>query len=328
MKKFLAWIVAIMSVVAVAVGFSACGETDPTQVRIYAPTGAPFVALADMWDEDLGGGVSATYKVITEENVRTAMMSGEAEFIVAPLNVGNAVHNAFVGGKNSVDYRLLNVTSWGVLYFVTNDTALRAREDCASATEFLAQFDGTTVSTIGLEAIPGKTAKYLFSGANADVTLKGETATNLQKAFVSASASSARTAAVFAQPALTAVKANATEEVRILGSVSGIYKELTGKDFPMAGTFVRADLCEKNPEVVRAVEERIKASVEKAESDIRAVADKIGKMETPPVPAAILPKAFASMNVTYRTASESKTAVVGLLESLGDTVRSDLTVAV
>ncbi len=293
------------------------------KVNIVAPSGAPFVALADMWGEDIGG-VDTTYEVITETNVRTKMISGEADFIVAPLNVGNAVHNAYKTGSSNHDYKLINVTSWGVLYLVTNDSTLKTREECSTVNEFLSQFSQKEVLTIGEAAIPGQTAKYLFQQAGVTVNLTGSEATPIQQKFVSATATDAPTTAVFAQPAITGTQANVTRAVKVLGSISEIYEEITGDEFPMAGTFVRADFYNDYPEFVATVNARIKTSVEKFNSDITAVVDKIKAMEEAPVPAAILPKAYDKMNVKFKTASESKTAVQKLITNIGATAADDL----
>ncbi len=303
-----------------------CNDPDagtPTKFNIVAPSGAPFVALADMWGEDIGE-VNTTYEVITETNVRTKMISGEADFIVAPLNVGNAVHNAYKAGSSSHDYKLINVTSWGVLYLVTNDSTLKTRAECSTVNEFLSQFSQKEVLTIGEAAIPGQTAKYLFQQAGVTVTLTGSEATPIQQKFVSATAESAPTTAVFAQPAITGTQANATRAVKVLGSISEIYQEITGDEFPMAGMFVRADFYNEYPEFVATVNARVKTSVEKLNAEVNAVAAKIGQMEEPPIKPALLKQAYDKMNVKFKTATESKTAVQKLITNIGATAADDL----
>ncbi|MBO7736669.1 MAG: hypothetical protein J6S22_02400 [Clostridia bacterium] len=305
---------------------SACAPTNevPTDVSIVAPTGAPFVALADMWGDDVED-VKITYEVITENNVREKMISGQADFIIAPINVGNAVHAAYKNGDTRYDYKLMNVTSWGVLYLVTNDSTLKTRAECASLQEFMAQFAQKEVLTIGEAAIPGKTAQYLFTQAEVDVTLSGRDATAIQQQFVSATAESAPTTAVFAQPAITGTVANAVNKpVKVLASISEIYQEVTGEDFPMAGMFVRSDFYAQYPEFVAEVNEEVKESVEELNEDVEKVAQKIARMENPPVPAAILPRAYDKMNVKFKTSAQSKEAVKALLANIGGAAADDL----
>ena len=175
-----------------------------TEYSLYAPDGAPVLALADMWGEDFEK-VDMTYTVTAETNVAQLISSGEAEYIGAPRNVGAHMDGGCKAGNMKHDYKLVNVTSWGVVYFTTNEDGYKARSEYADgvdgAKEFLAQFDGDTVSTIGLAAIPGKTVQYLFEQADADVTVNGSDASTIQQAYIKGDA----TTAIFAEPAITAV---------------------------------------------------------------------------------------------------------------------------
>lgn len=328
MKKIFT-IILIIALGISACMFGACGERG--DVNIVAPNGAPFAALADMWGEQINDR-TVNYEVITESNVRTKMISGEADFIVAPVNIGNAVHTLYKNGELGHDYKLLNVTSWGVLYFVTNDPAYKTRSECADVTEFLMQFGGKTVKTIGEQAIPGQTAKYLFSSANENnpVALEGVSdATLIQQEFVSAASDSTDTlTAVFAEPAITATVANITKNgkkpLKVLGSVGEIYKEVTGNDFPMAGMFVRDDFYESNKDFTAKLNERVSTSVDKFNKDIASVAEKIGGMENAPLPSAILPKASAKMNVRFVSSADAKADVQALISNIGSAAPDDL----
>ncbi len=312
--------IALAAVLAVSVlAFTACDDA----VRIYAPDGAPVLALADMWGEDISveGNTRATeYTVTGESNVSTLMTNGDADFIVAPLNVGANIHAGYEAGKMNYDYKLLNVTSWGVVYFTTNSDEHKSRSEFAEgrdgAIEFLGQFDGDTLSTIGLAAIPGKSAQYLFSQAGADVTLNGADATVIQQSYIKGEDMTA----VFAQPAITGTQTQAAQQghsLTVLGSVSEIYEEITGHAFPMAGMFVRADVLEDDPELVEAVNARVKSSVEKFASDTQTVAEKAEGIEGFSLKAAVIVKAKDTLNVAYKNAADSKSDVEALLANTG-----------
>lgn len=192
-------------------GSAASAGTDYT---LYAPDGAPVLALADMWGEDFtygtDGSADITYAVTAESNVSALMTSGEADFIVAPINVGAQIHAGYKAGNMQYDYKLVNVTSWGVIYFTTNTDEYESRSEFADtvdgAKEFLSQFDGKTISTIGLAAIPGKTVQYLFEQADADVTVNGSDASTIQQSYIAKDPMTA----IFAEPAITATNIRLT----------------------------------------------------------------------------------------------------------------------
>lgn len=315
MKKFIAIVLLAAVVTGCAFAFAACGDGADVY-EFYAPDGAPVLALADMWGENFEFGDDGTaemkYSVINEANVLARMTDGSAEFIVAPLNVGANVHSGYAAGKMKYDYKLLNVTSWGVLYFTTNEDSYKTRAECADAEEFLAQFDGTSVSTIGEAAIPGKSVEYLFGEAGAEVTLNGSEATVIQQSYLKGD----NVTAIFAEPAITGTNANGGN-VTVLASVSEIYKEITGNDFPMSGVFVRADVLESEPELVEAVDARVKTSTEKFISDTSAVAEKAAAIEGFSLKAPVIVKAKDKLNVAYKDAAASKADVEKLLGNIG-----------
>ena len=325
MKKTILAITIVLALALSVFAFTACGDEAPVggKYSLYAPDGAPVLALADMWGEDFTYGdndsvADITYAVTGESNVAQLMSSGEADFIVAPINVGAQIHAGYAADKTEHDYKLVNVTSWGVIYFTTNTDDYKARSEYAAGAEgakqFLAQFDGSTMSTIGAAAIPGKSVEYLFGQAGADVTMSGADVSVIQQAYVKGDA----TTAIFAQPAITGVQSSAgVDAVTVLASVSDVYKDITGRDFPMSGLFVRADVLEDAPELVEAVDARIKTSVEKFNSDIGTVADKAATIEGFSLKAPVIKKAYDKLNVAYKDSEASKSDVETLLGNIG-----------
>lgn len=323
MKKLFAVISIILALAVPAAVFTACGE-DPSSVSytLYAPDGAPVLALADMWGEDFTYDndtvADIEYNVTGEADVATCMSSGKADFIIAPINVGAQIHAGFKAGNMQYDYRLVNVTSWGVLYFTTNADGYKARGEFAAgadgAKQFLMQFDGTDMSTIGRAAIPGKSVEYLFSQAGADVTLNNSDATTIQQAYIKGD----DTTAIFAQPAITGVQSGYGDDaVTVLASVSDIYTELTGKEFPMAGLFVRTDILAAYPELIDSIDARVKTSVEKFNSDIDAVAEKAESINGFSLKAAVIKKSYDKLNVRYKDSDGAKSDVETLLGNIG-----------
>ena len=311
MKRIFATVLTVAVLGASIFAFIACGNIDG-EYDIYAPDGAPVLALADMWGEN-AGDAELNYGVIAETDVQTKMKSGSADFIVAPLNVGASIHAAYKRGDAPYDYKLLNVTSWGVIYFTTNEEGYKTHEECGTAIEFLSQFDGKSLSTIGLAAIPGKTAEYLFEYADADVAISGSEAAAIKQSYATGTSMTA----IFAEPAITGVNISTGGSVTVLASVSDVYREITGKDFPMAGLFVRADVLEKDPETVKTIDARVRESVEELDSNVGEVAAKAENIDGFTLTAAVIEKAYTKMNVKYKNADDSKADVETLLGHIG-----------
>ncbi len=312
MKKIITMILIVSVLGVCAFAFAACGKEAAGKYVLYAPDGAPVLALADMWGENVGDA-EFEYGVIAETEVRKKMASGNADFIVAPVNVGAEIHSAYERGKTPYDYKLLNVTSWGVIYFTTNQDGYKTREECETVNEFLLQFEGKSVSTIGRAAIPGKTVEYLFDYAGAEVTLNGSEAAAIKQSY----ATGADMTAIFAEPAITAVNGATGNSVTVLASVSDIYKEVTGKDFPMSGLFVRADVLENDAKTTEAVDKRTESSVAEFNDNIDEVSVKAEEIDGFTLTAAAIKNAYTKMNVRYKNADGSKADVETLLGHIG-----------
>ena len=314
MKKILVIIAVIASLAISIVALTACNPINPGNYNLVAPDGAPIAALADMWDEDFGDA-DITYAITAETNLNAEFAKG-TEFIVAPINLGANMHNAAKADATKYDYKLMNVTSWGVLYIVSNETGYEVFDD--NAEEFLDQFDGKTVETIGRQAIPGKAVEYLFGDAGASVSLLASDATTLQQKIMSGTS----VTAVLGEPAITALKANgATFDV--LGSVSDVYNAVTGDDFPMAGLFVRADVAEENSGLVSAINDRIATSVKAFNDDPETVGNKANEAGST-LKGAVLKNAAPKMNVKFKNSADSKSAVTKLLTNIGVAVDDSL----
>ncbi len=292
--------------------WTGCGEKiGEGSYNFVSPDGAPLLAVADFWDDgESFAPAEIKYEITAESNLLQKFQKGDDAFIMAPVNVGANIHKSFEAGKTGTDYKLLNVTSWGVVYIATTDSSLKTREESDTLEEFLSQFSGKTMPTIGRAAIPGKTLEYVMTNKNIDCELSGSDATAIQQSFVKGEV----TTALFAEPAITAVKSKAPA-LRALCSLGGIYKEITGNDFPMAGCFVRADIAESNAGLVKAVDSAMKASVEAFAADPQAAGEK-AKTAGGTLPPAVVASAAARMNVKYKSAEESKDDVLALLSAL------------
>lgn len=106
--------------------------------------------------------------IISGADVAATLTKGEIDFVVAPTNAGMKV--SMLKGK----YKIIATTSWGNLYLV-GTTNIKTLEECSSATEFLNQFSGANVDSIGTNQVPDVSFKHLLSLASVNCTLNAST---------------------------------------------------------------------------------------------------------------------------------------------------------
>ena len=148
--------------------------------------------------------------------------------------------------------------------------------------------------------------------------LSGSDATTIQQSLNSGSVN----IALLGEPAITATKQK-NSKLRSLCSISEIYKEMTGKNFPMAGCFVRGDLVEENKGLVSAVDRAIKSSCEYFNNNPLKAGEK-AKDSGGSLPPAVVQSAASKMNVIYKNAKDSKEDVKYLLSCIGQSIDDDL----
>lgn len=280
---------------------------------VITPDGAPYAAIVQMRHEvtELGGN-KLDYTVEAETGLRAAMVNGSADFIITPTNVGASVHAAYANGDDVTDYKLAASISWGVLYMVTTDTSLAARGECESLDAFLAQFNGKTIETIGETAIPGKSVSYLFGASGAGIA--GVSAATEIVAKVNQGKD---VIGVLGEPVVTNIRAKS----KVLCSISDIYAEVTGKGFPMASLFVKADIIEKHAGTVADFLTALEVSADyfnagsENATQVGVWAEEFG--DSSALKSATLAAAAQHMNVGYKNAQDAKEDVRALLTNAG-----------
>ena len=126
---------AVLSMVA----YVGCAKT--SEYKFVVPAGATFMAVADMWGESVDNN-SISYEITAETNILSTMSSGNADFIIAPINIGANIHASYKAGNAQHDYKLMSVATWSVIYFVTNDESLKSMTEGNNVQEFMTQFSG------------------------------------------------------------------------------------------------------------------------------------------------------------------------------------------
>lgn len=160
MKKFLATAIAL-TIGAAACVFTACaGENDDGTYTVYAPDGAPALALANAVNED---DDRYDFRIVAS-NAITAQVQGEepaADFCILPVNVA-----AKLLGKGEV-YQMLGTVTNGNMYLLTTGG------NPEITTDNLSTLVGKTVGVVQLNNVPGLTLQAVLSRNDIDYQILG-----------------------------------------------------------------------------------------------------------------------------------------------------------
>ena len=276
MKKL---IVLLLAFILIVLSISAAAADG---YMIIAPNGAPAIAVAGVWAENPDAVIT-----INADTIAEAFGSGEADFIIAPINAGAKLYKA---GKSS--YRLAAVVTWGNLVFASRTDDFT--EEKISGRKLVLFGENTINASIALYVLAQKgivpeTIEYLAGAAETQaLLLNGD----------------ADTVVMTAEPAVTAAKMNDDSIVSI--PLNDLYREITGYDgFTQAGLFVREATSTENPELVREALEKIRSSVEMCENDPETAAKNAVSMEiVKKEPIAI--KALPGCSIRWMNASDAR----------------------
>ena len=251
---------------------------------LIAPNGAPAVAVARLAQEE-----PEQFTFIAADTIGAAFASGDADFIIAPINAGAKL---FKAGKST--YRLAAVITWGNLVFASQ------KENFT-----LADINGAKITLFGENTINSSVALYILEqegivpGSVDYLASAAETQTLLlvdPEAIV-----------MTAEPAVTAAKMKFDWIVSY--ALKDELKTVSGYDgFAQAGLFVREETLEAYPEEVKSYLEKIRAAAEEAETDTEAVAKAaVGLGILPNEKVAIT--AIPGCSIRYVAAPEAREAV-------------------
>ena len=138
--------------------------SDPGEVSIYAPDGAPALALAKlMAEENQFGQTSVSYNVVPSSNIQ-AYVTGEdpaADICILPLNAASKLL-----GDGST-YRMLGTVTNGNLYLLSKDGASVTSENIRE------ELNGKTIGVIQLNNVPGLTLKIILEKYDIDYEVIG-----------------------------------------------------------------------------------------------------------------------------------------------------------
>ncbi len=287
MKKSLIVLIVVLSLVA-------CTPAKKYTFTWLAPKGAPSVALIPLINE----AVDAIELVDGTDVISAALIQGEKDVIIAPLNLG-----AKLIQSGDAAYQLLSIVTWGNLYVVKDDAV------AFSNNMELAMFGTKAVPELILnqvaDQLPFTFTKVPF---NSVVDVKSQLVT---KTYAMG---------LLAEPIATATIAAAKAQgitLSIVADLQALWKTKTGvENYPQAALFVRKDLTTAQiAQIKESVESMVtyvtlvKADPNLVETDItNLTAERIG------VPSAAIVKAtWNRLNIDVQYATDVKNEIATFL---------------
>lgn len=309
MKKFIVVIIAVVLALGL-LSFVACKETTPNSptYTVMTPDGAPSMAVAKMMMDKNAFGRKAVYRIIGSEAVSASFTNGDADFIIAPTNAGLMLSNKLG------TYKMVAVTSWGNLFLVGSKD-FKTLDECENATEFLKQFAGKDIASIGTGMVPDKTFKHILDTSNVNANLTASNAGLIQADLVAGSID----LAILGEPAVTATLTKATNAKRLC-SVSDLWEKVTGGSFTQAGLFVKKSVIEKDPDAVKNFVEELKKSIDflnASKENAKTLGDYMESTGESTLKGGVVSLCYLEMSQRYVDATEVKADILSFAKVLG-----------
>lgn len=269
-------------------------------LSILVPMGAPSIAVIPVLQQEK----HSVNIVSGSDPLQAALISPnpEADIIIAPVNLG-----AMLISKNSTQYRLWGVVTWGNLYIVGENEDVFDKEG--------------TLALFGENAVPQKIFDSIKGSLNIQMTQTYFPSVNDAQAQLLTGKADA---ALLAQPLAAATIAKAKEmgkDLKIIANLQSLWKETTlTENYPQAAIFVLESSYKENKEVIENEIAQMKAYVDQCwsenttlQADITALTpEKLGLPS-----AALVANVFKGMNVRIEHAEDSLDELTAFLKLFG-----------
>ncbi len=152
-KGWIARVLAAMLSTLALVGCASCGDSDKKDLTVYAPDGAPALALAGLMQEDTEeDGVE--YRIVSPDLIASKVtnkdQSKNADLCVLPVTAASKLLG------DGARYQMLGVVTHGNLYLLAKESESWAGMD---------KLVGKTVGVLQMTAVPGLTFKTVLKKA-------------------------------------------------------------------------------------------------------------------------------------------------------------------
>ena len=127
MKKFLATILLAVILTVAAIGITACNNGSAAVIDVYAPDGAPALALAKLMSEEESFGESVSYHIVDAGTLASRVTAEDddknADLIIMPVNMASKLLN------DGSRYKMLGTVTHGNLFILANKNTEQLTKD-------------------------------------------------------------------------------------------------------------------------------------------------------------------------------------------------------
>lgn len=339
MKKFLAIALSVLMLIVGAIFFTACagngggnggdtgsnnngGTQQVVEADVYAPDGAPALAIAQLMSEEMQFGGKVTYNVVPATTIQT-YVTGEdpqAELCILPVNAA-----AQLLGTGEV-YKMLGTVTHGNLYVLA-----AAAQESLTASNISELLKGSKIGCLQLNNFVGYALRIVLDkyGVEYEIRENKEETNTTDKAYIyEVTAAEIMPTASFdymiaAEPAVSTKVANTQNKLQVKGDL----QELYGEDgYPQAVLVAKADFIEGNEEFIADFTEAVAANADWLMADsteaadvVKAVAEHLPDGATPSFTADNLTKGvIENCAVRFESAASCKDRVNTFLAELSE----------
>ena len=326
MKKIFAVLLSACLLAASVAAFSACGkkktggDAAAFTADVYAPDGAPALALAQLMSENMQFGGKVNYNVVNATTIQTYVTGQDpaAELCVLPVN---AAAKALGSGKT---YQMLGAVTHGNIYLLSN-----TEKEELTAANIKERLEGKVVGCIQLENFVGFALQVVLDKYDVSYTViedpekpaeSGVSLVNISQPAQQISATAVYDYMVAAEPVVSTKTGN-IPTLEVVGDLQALYGE---QGYPQAVLVAKTDFIEANGGMIEAfieaVEENadwLKADSTSAETIVNAVSSHLPDGATPTFTADNLSKTvIGRCAVRFDAASACKERVKGFLSEI------------
>ena len=278
-------------------------NSEPAQIlSVSAPDGAPIMALSYMMKTDN----DYNYSVVSGSDIPVIFTKAEQDFVIAPTNAGMKLSIA------QKKYKIIATTSWGNLYLVGTGEA-KPLAECSSIDEFMAQFNGQEVTSIGADQVPDKSFKHLLTQKGINCTVNAYTDAPL---IIAGLKNGDVSYGILGEPAVTGAMGQVTELKRLC-SISEIWEAIVGTEYPQASVFAKATLTNEQIDTFLTKLEASVNYLNASEANALELGTYMENRGDSTLKGAVVKKSYLKMNQRFVLAGECKQEIINFISVLG-----------